>query len=67
MRASDLRADATVVRVVLQKTDLCCRRCGYGIVSRARPARCPMCGCDASWAERPGQGSRQATIPERAG
>jgi CheY-like chemotaxis protein len=29
--------------------DLCCSECGYGIVSRTLPTRCPMCGVAASW------------------
>ena len=36
------------------RIDLCCERCGYGIVSRLPPTRCPMCGGDAVWAEPPG-------------
>lgn len=34
-----------------RKVDLSCSRCGYGIVSREPPERCPMCGTGAAWAE----------------
>jgi CheY-like chemotaxis protein len=47
------------------KVDLCCSGCGYGIVSRTAPARCPMCGGDASWTEPRGWSSRRAALPER--
>jgi CheY-like chemotaxis protein len=49
-----------------RKVDLCCSRCSYGIVSRTPPARCPMCGGDASWTEPRGWSSRQAPLPETA-
>lgn len=45
--------------------DVCCELCGYGIVSRALPERCPMCGRDAVWAVPPGWGSRRAALHER--
>ena len=58
------RAETTVDRIVMRNSaDLRCGQCGYGIVDRAKPVRCPMCGCDGSWVERPGQGSRQADAP----
>ena len=40
-----------VVGRVAPKLDLCCSLCGYGIVSRLPPARCPMCGGAPEWAE----------------
>jgi CheY-like chemotaxis protein len=48
------------------KIDLCCSLCGYGIVSRNPPERCPMCGCGADWADPPGWTSRRAALHERA-
>lgn len=49
------------------KLDLCCERCGYGIVSRLPPTRCPMCGGDAVWAEPPGWGRAGQLHERRAG
>jgi CheY-like chemotaxis protein len=48
-----------------RKVDLCCSRRNYGIVSRTPPARCPMCGGDASWTEPRGWSSRRTALPER--
>ena len=59
-------ADATVAPMA-RKLDLCCDQCGYGIVSRVPPTRCPMCGGDTVWAEPPGWGSRRAALHERHG
>jgi CheY-like chemotaxis protein len=47
------------------KLDLSCNRCGYGIVSRLPPARCPMCGGAPVWAEPFGSTSRRAAADER--
>jgi DNA-binding NarL/FixJ family response regulator len=47
------------------KRDLCCSLCGYGIVSRLPPARCPMCGGAPEWAEPAGRASRRAALHER--
>jgi rubrerythrin len=48
-----------------RKVDLCCSLCGYGIVSRTPPARCPMCGADGDWSAPPGWTSRRAALQER--
>jgi CheY-like chemotaxis protein len=45
--------------------DLCCSRCGYGVATYTPPARCPMCGCDATWAESPRGTSRRPIFDER--
>jgi CheY-like chemotaxis protein len=47
------------------KRDLCCDLCGYGIVSRLPPSRCPMCGRDAVWATPSSWDSRRAALHER--
>jgi CheY-like chemotaxis protein len=47
------------------KLDLCCDLCGYGIVSRLPPKRCPMCGLDTVWAEPISLTSRRAALHER--
>jgi CheY-like chemotaxis protein len=39
------------VSVLARRLDLTCSMCGYGIVSRKPPARCPMCHVDAAWIE----------------
>ena len=49
------------------KLDLCCERCGYGIVSRLPPTCCPMCGGDTVWAEPPGWGRAGRLDERRAG
>jgi CheY-like chemotaxis protein len=48
-----------------EKRDLCCTLCGYGIVSRALPARCPMCGGDARWTQPAAWSSRRASLHQR--
>lgn len=53
------------VAPMARKRDLCCDLCGYGIVSRVPPGRCPMCGGGAVWAEPPSWGSRRAALQER--
>jgi CheY-like chemotaxis protein len=47
-----------------READLCCSRCSYGIVSRTPPARCPMCGGDASWIDTRGRRSRRTPVRE---
>jgi hypothetical protein len=39
------------VSALLRRRDLTCLLCGYGIVSRKPPERCPMCQVDAAWTE----------------
>lgn len=56
-----------VVTASAGKLDLCCDRCGYGIVSRFPPTRCPMCGGDTLWSEPPSWCSRRAALHERLG
>ena len=48
-----------------RKLDLCCSRCGYGVATYTPPARCPMCGCDATWAESPRRTSRRTIFDEQ--
>ena len=45
--------DETVAAVsaLARRLDLTCSMCGYGIVSRKPPERCPMCHVDAAWME----------------
>lgn len=40
-----------------RRMELICSLCGYGIVSREPPGRCPMCGTDAAWAAPPRRSS----------
>ena len=39
------------VSVLAARRDLTCSSCGYGIVSRKPPERCPMCHVAAVWTE----------------
>jgi CheY-like chemotaxis protein len=39
------------VSALARMRDLICPVCGYGIVSRKPPERCPMCHVDAAWTE----------------
>jgi CheY-like chemotaxis protein len=39
------------VSALARRRDLTCSVCGYGIVSRKPPERCPMCHVDAVWRE----------------
>jgi CheY-like chemotaxis protein len=39
------------VSALAPRRDLICSLCGYGIVSRKPPERCPMCRGDAAWTE----------------
>jgi rubrerythrin len=45
-----------------QRLDLNCSRCGYGIVSREPPERCPMCGATPVWIEPSQPPSQQAAL-----
>jgi CheY-like chemotaxis protein len=47
-----------------RKLDLKCSLCGYGIVSRTPPTRCPMCQAVAVWTERSARPTRNATAGE---
>ena len=49
-RSCGPRVDETV-SALAQRLDLSCSMCGYGIVSRKPPERCPMCHVDAAWTE----------------
>jgi CheY-like chemotaxis protein len=53
------------VTAMAAKADLCCSVCGYGIVCRTPPGRCPMCGGEAGWSEPRGRTPRRATVDER--
>jgi hypothetical protein len=64
-QAKAAAAHHAAVAPLARKVDLCCDRCGYGIVSRLPPTRCPMCGGDVVWAEPPSWGSRRAALHER--
>jgi CheY-like chemotaxis protein len=54
------------VAPIARKVDLCCSTCGYGIVSRTPPARCPMCGGEATWTASLSWTSRAALRERRA-
>ena len=54
-----------LVTPMADKVDLCCPVCGYGIVCRTPPGRCPMCGGEAGWSEPRGRTPRRATVDER--
>jgi DNA-binding NarL/FixJ family response regulator len=58
-------ASASASAALEPKLDLCCSLCGYGIVSRLPPARCPMCGGAPIWAEPLGSTSRRGAVDER--
>ena len=64
IEASAASGNCAVARMA-PKLDLCCDLCGYGIVSRLAPARCPMCGGAPGWAERLGLASRSPALPRR--
>jgi CheY-like chemotaxis protein len=49
-RSCGPRVDETV-SALARRLDLTCSMCGYGIVSRNPPERCPMCHVDAAWME----------------
>jgi hypothetical protein len=63
-KASAARGHRTVAPLA-RKLDLCCGLCGYGVVSRLPPTRCPMCGGDTVWAEPTSWGSRRAALHQR--
>ena len=63
-KASAAHGPQTVAPLA-RKLDLCCDRCGYDIVSRLPPARCPMCGGETVWAEPTSWGARRAALHER--
>lgn len=46
-------AEETVAEVsaLARRRDLICSLCGYGVVSRKPPERCPMCHVAAAWTE----------------
>jgi CheY-like chemotaxis protein len=50
-----------------RKLDLNCALCGYGIVSRAPPARCPMCQAAAVWSEQSARLTQNAAGRKRFG
>jgi CheY-like chemotaxis protein len=64
-QANAASGNGGAVAPLVRKTDLCCSLCGYGIASRAPPARCPMCGVEAVWVEPLGWKSRPAALDER--
>jgi CheY-like chemotaxis protein len=66
LSAADGRARANVLPLA-RKLDLTCSLCGYGIVSRAPPAHCPMCQAVAVWTEQSGRLARNAAGRERFG
>jgi predicted Zn-ribbon and HTH transcriptional regulator len=55
-------ADNQVRPLAARSVDLNCSRCGYGIVSREPPERCPMCGTAPVWVERSQPPSQQAAL-----
>lgn len=69
MRITDRPADAPDPEAweagARRAFDRCCIRCGYGIAAHTSPTRCPMCGCDAVWAESPNESSLRAALDER--
>jgi CheY-like chemotaxis protein/rubredoxin len=68
-QATDARASGAVesgrVAPVARKVDLFCSVCGYGIVRRTPPERCPMCGENSGWSESPGRRARRVPLDER--
>jgi CheY-like chemotaxis protein len=66
LNATDGSASAKVAPLA-RKLDLTCSLCGYGIVSRAAPARCPMCQAVAVWSEQSMRLAQDAAGPERFG
>ena len=51
---------ATEARGAGVRVDLVCSVCGYGIVCRTPPERCPMCCGDGRWSKSPGRTGRPA-------
>jgi CheY-like chemotaxis protein len=68
-KATEARADGAGGREratgIAHGVDLCCSACGYGIVCRTPPERCPMCGRAARWSESPGRTARGVGLDER--
>lgn len=68
-RATEARAARTNaggrVAPIARKVDLRCSGCGYGIVCRTPPERCPMCGGYGAWVEPRGWNARRAALGER--
>ena len=62
------RVDGTVAAVsaLARRLDLTCSMCGYGIVSRKPPERCPMCHVDAAWMEPRSWPARQTAVDGRS-
>jgi rubrerythrin len=61
MRRLAAAVDDQIRSLAAQRLDLSCSRCGYGIVSREPPERCPMCGATPVWVE-PSPPSQQAAL-----
>jgi CheY-like chemotaxis protein len=64
VRSSSTTKDGQGSRVatLARRKDLSCSRCGYGIVSRQPPERCPICGTGAAWTEASQRHSQVATL-----
>lgn len=41
--------ESTTVAALALRSDFSCSQCGYGIVSRKPPKRCPMCDRETTW------------------
>ena len=54
--------DDQIRSLAAQRLDLNCSRCGYGIVSREPPERCPMCGTTPVWVEQSQPPSQPAAL-----
>jgi rubrerythrin len=54
--------DDQIRSLAAQRLDLNCSCCGYGIVSREPPERCPMCGATPVWIEPSQPPSQQAAL-----
>ena len=61
-------AEETVATIsaLAPRRDLTCSLCGYGIVSRKPPERCPMCHVDAAWMEPRSWPARKTTTHGRS-
>src|SRR5207253_11290607 len=64
-RSCGPRVDETV-SALARRLDLTCSMCGYGIVSRKPPDRCPMCHVDAAWMEPRSWPARQTAVDGRS-
>jgi CheY-like chemotaxis protein len=67
-RSWESRGKETVAGVspLARRLDLSCSMCGYGIVSRKPPDRCPMCHVDAAWTEPRSWPARKAAAHEQS-